>query len=133
MDFIASWALTFDEHCVLGQYRKNSLNVNSHFFYSCISFRSLVCMEGLCLVLPIEHLGESVQLLLQLFQQFNPCPYQVMEAAAFLLLLLLMMGFPQIDLQLRQPLKTSNCTGTCYTDSMECALKLPLGSLLSFL
>lgn len=80
----------------------------------CISFRSLVCMEGHCLVLPIEHLGESVLLLLQLFQQFSLCHYQVMEAAVFLLLLLTMMDFLQIDLQLRRHLKTSSYTGEIY-------------------
>lgn len=70
-------------------------------------------------MLPIEHLGGSVLLLPQLFQQFSPCPYQVMEAVVFLLLLLLMMDFPQIDLHLRLHLKTSSYTGksdynNCY-------------------
>lgn len=83
-------------------------------FLTCISCRSLVCMEGHCLVLPIEHLGESVLLLLQLFQQSSLCPYQVMEAAVFLLFLLMMMDFLHKDLLLRQHLKTSSYTGETY-------------------
>lgn len=79
-----------------------------------ISFRSLVCMEGHCLALRIEHLGESVLLLLLLFQQSSLCPYQVMEAVVFLHFLLTMMDFLHIDLQPRQHLKTSSYTGETY-------------------
>jgi hypothetical protein len=64
--------------------------------------RSLACMEAHYLVLPIEHLGESVLLLQQLFQQFSQCPYQDLEVVVLLLLLLLMMDFLLINLQLRQ-------------------------------
>lgn len=71
-------------------------------------------MEGHCLALPIEHLGESVLLLLHLFRQSSLCPYQVMEAAVFLLLLLMMMDFRHIDLQLRRHLKTSSYIGEFY-------------------
>jgi hypothetical protein len=85
-----------------------------YFLNKRISFRSLVCMEGHCLVLPIEHLGESVLLLLQLFRQSSLCHYPVMEAAVFLLLPLMMMDFLHIDLQLRRHLKTSSYTGEIY-------------------
>lgn len=78
-------------------------------------------MEGHCLVLPIEHLGESVLLRPLPFQQSNLCPYQVMEAVVFLLLLLMMMDFLLIDLQLRRHLKTSSYTGETYT--LQCAIK----------
>lgn len=76
-------------------------------------------MEGHCLGLPIEHLGESALLLLQLFQQSSLCPYQVMEAVVFLLLLLMMMAFLHIDLQLRQHLKTSSYTGEDYSCTIK--------------
>lgn len=65
-------------------------------------------------MLPIEHLGESVLLLPPLFQQSSLCPYQAMEAVVFLLLLLMMMDFLQIDLQPQQHLKTSSYTGETY-------------------
>jgi hypothetical protein len=61
-------------------------------------------------VLPIEHLGESVLLLRQLFQQFSQCPYQDLEAVVLLLLLLLMMDFLLINHQLRQQ-QIFNSTG----------------------
>lgn len=89
------------------------LNVMVPLFNSYTPFRSLVCVEEHCSVLRIEHLGESVLLLPQLFQQSSLCPYQAMEAV-FLLLLLMMMDFLQIDLQPQQHLKTSSYTGKIY-------------------
>lgn len=68
-------------------------------------------MEGHYSVLPIEHQGESAQLLLQLFQLSSLCPYQVMEVAVFLLSLLLTMDFRRMDLQLKPQLKISSYTG----------------------
>jgi hypothetical protein len=72
--------------------------------------RSLACMGEHYLVLPIEHLGESVLLLQQLFQQFSQCPYQDLEVVVLLLLLLLMMDFLLINHQLRQQ-QIFNSTG----------------------
>lgn len=88
-----------------------SVFLHRHFSLELSCCRSLGCMGGHCLVLPIERLGESALLPQQLFQQFSQCPYQGLEVPVFLHLLLLMMDIPLIDLLLRQQLKIFSSTG----------------------